>query len=64
MITFEINNDIFMVYQVYGVYTGVILTRKSKHILPFCYVLESEAEAELIKLYNSIRDDKYVKKLE
>lgn len=63
MITFEINDIIFMVYQIYGVYTGTVLTPNRKYVLPFCYVLPTEAEAELIKLYNQIRDNEYAQEL-
>lgn len=52
-----------MIYPLYGVYTGTVLTPTNKYVLPFCYTLVKEVKDELIKLYNKVRDNEYAEEL-
>jgi len=51
MITFQIDNALFMVYKVYGVYTGTVLIDDKKYTLKNSYVLPEEATNELKDMY-------------
>lgn len=51
MISFQIDNALFMVYKVYGVYTGTVLIGDKKFTLKQSYVLAEEATEELKNMY-------------